>query len=298
MRVAVTGAGGLVGSRLLPILAAAGHEVLPLVRPESGRAGVPWSPERGLHHPPELVGTDALVHLAGANIAAGRWTPARKEAIRQSRVLGTRHLARDLATLDGGPRILVCASAVGYYGDRGEEELDEDSPPGRGFLAEVCQEWEAAAATAREAGLRVVHLRIGMVLSGRGGALRRMLLPFRVGLGGPLGSGRQWLSWISLDDLAGIVLRALAEEDLAGALNAVAPEPVRQRDFARALGRALGRPAVLPAPAPLLRLALGEMARELLLASTRVRPRRLAARQHDWRHPGLAAALAAALDET
>jgi uncharacterized protein (TIGR01777 family) len=282
LTVAVTGASGLVGSGLAPALASAGHRVVRLVR-GAGAASAPgesvarWDPDSGALEGSALAGVDAVVHLAGESIAGGRWTEPKKRRIRSSRVDATRRLAGALARLERPPRVLVSASAIGYYGDRGSEILREDSAPGTGFLAEVCREWEAATEPAARAGIRVVRLRIGMVLSRRGGALAAMLTPFRLGAGGPVGSGAQWVSWIALDDLVRAILHALATDSLAGAVNAVAPEPVTNRALARTLGRVLRRPALLPLPAFAARLLLGQMADELLLASARVEPARLRA---------------------
>ncbi len=298
MRIAIAGSSGFVGSHLVPRLEAAGHEVLRLVRsgsPPAHGPAVRWDPARGALDPGELAGVDAVVNLAGANVAARRWTAAWRRRLWDSRVLATRTIVRAMAAA-GGPRVLVSASATGYYGDRGDEELDESSLPGEGFLAELARAWEEEALRAGERGVRVVLLRLGVVI-GPGGALARMLPPFRLGLGGPLGSGRQWVSWISLRDAAGAVLHALGDAGLSGPVNAVSPHPVRQRDLARVLGRTLHRPAAIPAPAPLLRLALGGMARELLLSSQRVLPRCLEETGFRWEHPELADALAWALDQ-
>jgi len=294
--VAVTGASGLVGSALVTGLTSAGHRVVRVVR-GAGAASVAgqrlarWDPESGALEPSALAGADAVVHLAGESVAGGRWTEAKKRRIRSSRVDVTRRLAEALPRLERPPRLLVSASAVGYYGDRGSEILREDSAPGPGFLAEVCREWEAATDPAARAGIRVVRLRIGMVLSRRGGALGAMLTPFRLGAGGPVGSGVQWVSWIAIDDLVGAILHALATESLAGPVNAVAPEPVTNRELARTLGRVLRRPALLPLPAVAARLLFGQMADELLLASARVEPARLRASGFTFRHARLEDAL-------
>ena len=252
---------------------------------------VRWDPE---HATPltALDGVDAVVHLAGENIASGRWTPERKRKIHESRAKGTRVLAEALAALPHPPRVLVSASAIGIYGDRGDAILDETSAPGDGFLADVCRAWEAATAPLAAAGTRVVHLRFGVVLTPSGGALAQMLPPFRVGLGGPVGSGEQFVSWIGIDDLVGAIHHAIVHDELAGAVNAVAPEPVRNRELAAAIGRALHRPAVVPVPAAVLRLALGEVADELLLSSARVVPLRLAAAGYRFRTPDVDEALA------
>jgi len=294
MRVAVSGSTGLVGSEVVASLSTAGHEVVRLVRrsPAPGEKAVRWDPAKGEVDAAGLEGFDAVIHLAGENVGAGRWTPARKAAIRDSRVNGTRLLCDALAGLARPPKTLVCASAVGYYGDRGGETLAEESPPGTGYLAEVCREWEAASAPAARKGIRVVALRIGMVLSPEGGALPRMLPLFRAGLGGVLGGGRQYVSWVALDDLPNILLHALQRGDLTGPVNAVAPRPVTNREFTEALGKALSRPTPLPVPAFALRLAVGrEMADALLLASARVVPRRLEETGYRFRFPELGGAL-------
>lgn len=297
MRILVTGSTGLIGSALIPFLTAGGHTVTRLVRsaPRPGEREVRWDPERGEADRPGLEGQDAAVHLAGENIAGGRWTAERKARIRDSRVRGTQFLCESLARLDRPPKVLLCASATGYYGDRKDEVLREESAPGSGFLAEVCRAWEAAAEPALRAGIRVVSLRFGVVLSPAGGALAKMLPPFRLGLGGRIGTGRQYMSWIALDDAVGAACHALTAEALGGPVNAVAPNPVRNLEFAQTLGRVLSRPALLPLPAFAARLALGEMAEELLLASARVEPARLTAAGYPFRHPCLEGALRALL---
>ena len=293
MRVAITGSTGLVGSVVVTSLSAAGHEVVRLVRraPVPGEKAVRWDPEKGEVDAAGLEGLDDVVHLAGENIASGRWNAARKAAIRASRVNGTRLLCDALAGLARPPKTLVCASAIGYYGDRGADVLTEESPPGAGFLPDVCREWEAASEPAARKGIRVVLLRIGVVLSPKGGALSRMLPPFRAGLGGVIGNGRQYVSWVALDDLVGIVLHALRSGELRGPVNAVAPVPVTNREFTEALGKVLSRPTLFPVPAFVLRLAVGEMADALLLASARVFPRRLEEIGYRFRFPELPAAL-------
>jgi hypothetical protein len=292
MRILVTGASGLVGAALVPALAAAGHRVGRLVRGRpSGPDEFHWDPGSGLLDLAALADCEAVVHLAGESIAAGRWTRRRKERIRGSRVAGTRLLAAGIAGAVPPPRVMICASAVGYYGDRGDELLVEASGPGEGFLADLVRDWEAASEPASRAGVRVVHLRLGMVLSRQGGALPRLLLPFGLGLGGPFGSGRQWTSWIALDDLVAAIAHALTTTGLDGPVNAVTPGPVTNREFARTLARVLGRPAWLTAPAWALRLLLGEMGKELLLASQRVIPGRLLASGFEFREPELEGAL-------
>jgi uncharacterized protein (TIGR01777 family) len=276
MKIVVTGATGLVGSSLTPLLKADGHDVWRLVR-KGSTAGkdIFWSPDQGTIDAPALEGVDAVVHLAGENIASGRWTAARKERIRQSRVQGTELIANTLAKLQKPPKVLVSASAIGYYGDRGATILSEDSPPGSGFLSDVCQAWESATRPAADKGIRVVNIRIGIVLSTRGGALQKMLTPFRMGAGGKIGSGAQYMSWVSLQDLCRAISHVLRKDSLRGAVNAVAPSPVSNAEFTGALASALHRPALIPVPAFAARLAFGEMADALLLASTRVEPSRL-----------------------
>jgi uncharacterized protein (TIGR01777 family) len=293
LHVAVTGSSGLIGSSLLPFLTTGGHHVTRLVRGagQNGTGTARWDPQTGQIDAARLGAVDAVVHLASESIASGRWTDARKAKIRDSRVQPTLKLCESLARLPKKPEVLICASAIGYYGDRGAETLDEDSAPGAGFLAEVCQAWEAATAPARKAGIRVVSLRIGVVLSAAGGALASMLPPFRVGAGGVLGSGKQYMSWIAIDDLLGAMLHVLHGDTLRGPVNAVAPEAVTNREFTKTLGRVLSRPTVVPLPAAAARLAFGEMADETLLASTRVSPTRLAASGYQFHHAHLEEAL-------
>lgn len=291
MRILVTGSHGMIGSALVARARGDRHEVVRLVRPGRAAAGgIPWDIARGQVDPARLEGFDAVVHLAGENIA-GRWTAAKKASIRDSRIRGTSLLSDSIRGLARPPRVLVCASAVGFYGSRGDELLDESAAAGRGFLAEVCRDWEAAAAPARAMGIRVVHLRFGIVLSPAGGALAKMLLPFRLGLGGRVGSGLQYMSWISLDDAVGILLAAVESDRLTGPVNAVAPEPVTNREFTRVLGKVLNRPTLFPMPAFAVRLLFGEMGESLLLGSVRVRPGRLEAAGHPFQYPELAPAL-------
>jgi uncharacterized protein len=288
----LTGASGLIGSAVGSFLQASGYQVVPLVRRTSPMSEpcASWNPASGEIDLGRVAPPEGVIHLAGESIAQ-RWTPAAKARIYQSRVEGTRLLCQALVKLPRPPKVLVCASAVGFYGDRGSEALDEQSGPGLGFLSEVCQEWEAAASVAGERGLRVVHLRLGIVLSARGGALKAMLPAFRFGLGGPLGRGDQYWSWITMDDLQRVILRVLTDPTLNGPVNAVAPQPVTNRDFSRTLGRALGRPAFFRVPAFAVKLLFGQMGREALLAGARVMPRRLQEDGFVFDYPELAVAL-------
>jgi uncharacterized protein len=302
MKILVTGSTGLVGSALVSELKQAGHTVCRLMRPgtkvQAGRGNegfdVKWNPETG-----ELgaaaVGADAVVNLAGASIAQGRWTAERKKELRTSRVDTTRALVNALAKMAVRPRVLVSASAIGYYGDRNEEILAEESPAGTGVLCDIAQDWETDAERAEVLGIRVVRLRFGVILAKEGGALPQMARPFRFGLGGRIGSGRQWMSWISLEDVVAVVRLGLEDGSVRGALNVVAPEPVRNADFTSALAKVLHRPAFFPAPAFALRFVLGEMADALLLSSTRVVPRQLEKLGYRFLQPELGSALASAL---
>jgi hypothetical protein len=272
-------------------LATRGHRVTALVRREPGPGQIRWDPVGAGLDPAALRGVDAVVHLAGENIAGGRWTGERKRNLMESRRLGTRLLAEAVAQARDGPKVMVSASAIGYYGERGDELLTEASPAGRGFLPEVAVAWEEGTRPAAAAGVRTASLRIGLLLTPEGGLLQRMLPPFRLGLGGPLGDGTQWMSWIAAEDLVAAFLHALTRDDVRGAVNAVGPEPVRNADFARTLGRVLHRPAVLPVPSFALRLAFGEMADEAILASARVAPTVLQATGFGFRHPKLEPAL-------
>jgi uncharacterized protein (TIGR01777 family) len=293
VHVAVTGSSGLIGSACVTYLTDNGHRVTQLVRrpPKPGVDAVQWEPSTGFIEPRGLDGVDAIVHLAGENIASGRWSARKKADIRDSRVTATRRLCETLAQRSILLQTFVCASAVGYYGHRGDEPLTEESPSGSGFLAEVCREWERAAEPALQRGLRVVHLRFGVVLSPSGGALAKLLPLFRLGLGGPLGRGTQQMGWIALDDVLGIVQHVLRSASLRGPVNAVAPNPVTNREFTRILGLVLRRPAVIPAPAFALKLLLGHMAEEALLAGAKVVPAKLLASSYPFRYPSLEGAL-------
>jgi hypothetical protein len=297
MDVLVSGSHGFIGSALLPRLRAEGHRVLRLVRgaPE-GADDVRWDPDSDTIDATALEGVDAVVHLAGAGIGDKKWTPARKQLVLESRTRGTGLLARTLAGLAKPPRVLLSGSAVGYYGDRGSEELTEESGPGDDFLAQVCQAWEGATAPAAEAGIRVVHLRTGVVLARHGGALQRMLLPFKLGLGGRIASGEQYFSWIALDDHVGAMLHLLGAEFVSGPVNLTAPRPVTNSEFAKALGAAVHRPTVLPTPLFPLKAVYGrELVEHLLVNGQRVLPRVLESSGYEFVHPVLDDALRAVL---
>lgn len=297
-KIVVSGASGTLGSALRSRLAEHGTLTMQLVRRAAAtKSELTWNPEAlpAVADPSALEGCAAAIHLAGANIAGHRWTTAYKRELAASRIDSTRALAGLLATLRTPPRTLIVASAIGIYGDRGDEVLDESSAPGTGFLADLCVDWEKATRPAQEAGLRVVQVRFGVVLGGALGALRKMLPVFRLGLGGRLGSGRQWMSWVSLVDAIAAILFVLERPDLAGPVNFTAPNPVTNAEFTRALARQLHRPAVFPSPAFALRLALGEMAQEALLASARIMPAKLTAAGFRFLHPTVEEALAAAL---
>ncbi len=292
MNVLMTGSSGLIGSALTSSLASGGHKVRRLLRAPGTDADTTfWNPVDGTFAEGALDGIDAVVHLAGENIARGRWTEARKVRIRNSRVDGTRKLCETLAKLEFPPKVLVAASAVGFYGNRGDALLEESASAGIGFLPEICQSWEDAATPAREHGIRVVQLRIGIVLTPLGGALAQLLPPFKFGVGGVLGSGDQYMSWIALDDVLGIVLHALTHEPISGPVNAVAPRPVTNREFTEILGRVLRRPTVIPVPRFAARLAFGEMADALLLASARLDPAVLRKTGFEFAFPRLDEAL-------
>jgi uncharacterized protein len=296
--IVVSGASGLIGTAVSRAITGCSWKVRKLVRGESNQDrgdAIRWHPDSGQLSISDFKGIDALVHLAGEGIAAGRWTVERKRRIRESRVNSTLRLCQTLARMPTVPPVLVCASAIGYYGERGDQRLVESEHPGSGFLSEVCAEWEQATRPAVDAGIRVVNLRIGIVLSPEGGALKQMLLPFRLGLGGPIASGRQYWSWISLPDLVASILFAVESGSLAGPVNAVAPNAVTNAEFTRILAQVLRRPALIPLPAFVARLALGEMANELLLASTRVVPEQLQKHGFSFQHGDLSAALRAVL---
>jgi len=294
VRVAVTGSSGLIGSALLSGLRREGHEPLRIVRREPAAPDeIGWDPEAGTIDAHSLAGVEAIVNLAGATIGT-RWTASRKRRIVESRVGGTRLLAETAAGLDPRPQTFLCASGIGFYGDRGDEVLTEASPAGDGFLPRLAEEWQAAAQPARDAGIRVVTFRHGIVLSRHGGALARLLLPFRLGLGGSVGSGEQWWSWMAIEDVVEAYVYALVHP-LSGAVNLVSPEPARNRDFARTLARVLHRPAIAPFPSFVVKAVFGEMGEEVLLASQRALPAALEASGYAIRRRTLEDALASAL---
>ncbi len=286
MRILVSGASGLIGAAFAQAALSAGHAVTPLTRTKSP-GSVLWDPSAGALSAAAVEGFEAVVHLAGENIAAGRWTSAQKRRILDSRVLGTQLLSSTLAKLQHRPSVLISASAIGFYGNCGDRVLTEDSPSGSDFLANVCREWERATEPAAKAGIRVVHLRTGIVLAREGGALKKMLLPFRMGVGGKIGSGRQYMSWIDLQDEVDVILHCITDASVHGPVNSVGPSPVTNSEFTAALGRVLGRPTIFPLPAFAARMVLGEMADALLLASQRVEPAKLTAAGFNFRHRNL-----------
>ena len=289
LTVAITGASGMVGTSLRHFLTTGGHRVISLVRDSRklDEESVFWNPATGVIDEKGLARVDAVVHLAGTSIGEGRWTDARKRSIKQSRVRGTELIARTLATMKNGPRVLVSMSAVGYYGDTGAETVTESHPTGKGFLAEVCRAWEGATKPAERAGIRVVTLRTGVTLSPAGGALGQMLLPFKMGAGGRLGSGKQYFSWIDPDDLVALMLHAIYDDSLRGPVNATSPNPVTNSTFTSALGRALGRPTVVPVPALAIKAAFGELGKEALLWGQRVVPKKATDAGFDFFYEGI-----------
>jgi uncharacterized protein len=289
VRVLVSGASGTIGSEVVAVLQNTGHEVVTLSRKAYGERSIKWDPAAKLS-PATVSGFEAVVHLAGESIV-GRWSPDKKRKIEESRVQGTRHLAEALAAAPQRPRVFISASAIGYYGDRGEEVLREQSAAGQGFLSEVCKQWEAATRPASNAGIRTAHTRFGVVLSKKGGALPAMLRPFRLGLGGRVGSGKQYWSWIHVQDVVGAILHIMKSDLVQAAVNCVAPKAVTNAEFTKVLAKVLHRPAIFPLPAFAARLALGEMADELLLASLRVEPAKLISSGYPFRFRDLETAL-------
>ncbi len=295
--IAITGSAGLVGKVLSASLSASGADVKGIVRrtPDSYDKQIQWDVKNGFVNPERLEGLDAVVHLAGEPIAEGRWNHLKKARIRDSRIDGTSTLSRALAATTNKPKVLVSASAIGFYGNRGDEELVEASAAGTGFLADVCKGWEEATQPAVDAGIRVVNVRIGIVLTKAGGALGAMLMPFKMCVGGVMGSGKQYWSWVTVEDLVGIIEYAIANESLSGPVNAVSPTPATNREFTKAFGAALGRPTIFPMPAFAAKLVIGEMAEGLLLSSARVIPQKLIDSGYKFQHPELDAALKHAL---
>jgi uncharacterized protein (TIGR01777 family) len=294
MNILVSGSTGLVGTALIPALTSAGHEVIRLVRVKSrtpSKEVIGWDPTANYIDAAGLEGLDAIVHLAGEPIASSRWNSVKKARIRDSRVQGTRLLCEALSHISRPPKTLICASAIGYYGDRGNETLTESSSCGKGFLAEVCRDWEAACEAARQKGIRVVNTRFGVILSLAGGALAKMLTPFKSGAGGIVGSGQQYMSCISIDDCVAAIVHMLDTTSLVGPVNVVGPTPVTNREFTKTLGKVLGRPTFLPFPAAAARILLGEMADELLLSSDRVEPKKLLDNGFSFRHGDIETAL-------
>lgn len=294
MNVIITGASGLVGRAVQAELLARGHAVACASRSEAGApGGALWHPDRPEIGGPQWASADAIIHLAGENIAEGRWTSAKKARIRDSRVVGTGQLVAGILRANAHPAAFLCASAVGFYGDRADEELDESSPAGAGFLSQVCQEWERACEPLSRARVRVVNLRFGVILSRHGGALAKMMLPFKLGLGGVIGSGRQYVPWITLHDAVGAVVHCLTNEGIRGPVNVVSPSPVTNREFTKALGTVIGRPTIFPMPAFAARIVFGEMADALLLAGARVRPTELIKSAYTFQHDSIICGLRA-----
>ena len=291
MKVLIAGASGLVGSALIPALEVDGAEVTRLVRTSAGAGEIEWHPNNDQIDATTLEGFDAVINFAGENIAGGRWTDEQKRKIHDSRVNGTHLLSEAIASLKHPPKIFLCASATGIYGDRGDEILDEQSDSGGGFLAGVCREWERATEPAVAAGVRTVNLRFGPILAREGGMLAKLLTPFKMGMGGKVGSGKQYISWVAIDDVVNTVKLALKDESIRGPLNIVSPHPVTNEEFTKTLGHVLSRPTALAMPAFAVRLAFGEMADEMLLTSQRVIPKKLNDVGYEFQHPELEGAL-------
>jgi uncharacterized protein (TIGR01777 family) len=301
MKILISGASGLVGAKLVPALTSQGHQVVRLVRDKAKAHGDAafWDPKGGFIDPAALSGAEAAINLAGESIASGRWNADRKRAIRESRVDATTTIAKAFAALEPKPRVLINASAIGYYGSRGDEWLDESSSSGSGdFLSGVCRDWEAATAPAASTGIRVVRTRFGVILSKQGGALKTMLTPFKLGLGGRIGDGQQYMSWIAIDDVIGAILHSLGTENLAGPVNTVAPNPVTNAEFTKTLGKVISRPTLFPMPAFAAKLVFGEMGEELLLGGQRVRPAKLLESGYTFKYPELETALRHVLSES
>lgn len=297
MKVAVTGSSGLIGSSLVSFLLKKDVTVSKILRENPKDNEISWKPEGGDWDSAFAGGIDGIVHLAGENIASGKWTKKKKEKIRNSRIEGTKRLCEHILKLPNPPSVFVCASAIGYYGDRGMEFLNEGSSRGSGFLPDVCIGWEEAANTVSNAGIRVVNVRFGVVLSKNGGALAKMLTPFKMGMGGKVGSGTQYMSWVAIDDVTGAIYHTLITDSLKGPVNVTTPNPVTNKEFTNILGKVLNRPTIMPMPAFAARLAFGEMANDLLLASTKVAPKRLSDSGYEFQYPELENALRHVLDK-
>ena len=296
MKVAVTGSSGLIGSSLVSYLSKKDIVVSKILRENPEDDDISWKPEDGDWNSAFTGGVDGIVHLAGESVASGKWTRKKKEKIRNSRIEGTKRLFEHILKLPTPPSVFVCASAIGYYGNRGVEFLNEGSPRGTGFLPDVCLGWEEATESVSKAGIRVVNVRFGIVLSKDGGALAKMMTPFKIGMGGKIGSGTQYMSWIAMDDVTGAIYHTLITESLKGPVNVTAPNPVTNKEFTTTLGEVLKRPAVVPIPAFAAKLAFGEMANDLLLASTKVAPKRLSDSGYKFQYPELENALKHVLD--
>ena len=296
MKVAITGSSGLIGTSLVSFLSEKSVTVSKILRENPKDDNISWKPEDGDWNSAFTGGVDGIVHLAGENIASGKWTRKKKEKIRNSRIEGTKRLCEHILKLPTPPSVLVCASAIGYYGNRGVEFLNEGSSRGSGFLPDVCLGWEEAAESVSKAGVRVVSVRFGIVLSKDGGALAKMMTPFKMGMGGKIGSGAQYMSWVAMDDVTGAIYHTLVTGSLKGPVNVTAPNPVTNKEFTNTLGEVLKRPAVVPMPAFAAKLAFGEMANDLLLASTKVAPKRLSDSGYEFQYPELENALRHILD--
>ena len=297
MKILISGSTGLIGTATSKMFKDGGHDVHRLVRGsvQPDHNEIHWNPVTGVIDPARLEGFDAVVHLSGENIAARRWSPEQKKLIRDSRFNSTSLLAKTLAKLESPPKVLVAASAIGYYGNRGDEVLTEESAPGTGFLPNTCKLWEAAAEAVKVKGIRLVTLRTGVVLSSKGGALAKMLFPFKMGVGGKIGNGRQYTSWVALDDVTAAILHALMTESLSGPVNLTAPNPVTNREFTKTLGKVLKRPTIFPLPGFVVKILFGEMGEYLLLGSSRVVPQKLEASGYQFKYPTLEGALHRAL---
>lgn len=291
MKIAIAGASGLVGSALIPILQSHGNQTTRLVRSSPKPGEIEWHPNQDEVSPESLEGFETIINLAGENIAGGRWTDEQKRKIRDSRINGTHLLSKAIAKMNSKPGAFICASATGIYGDRDDETLDEQSESGGGFLAGVCREWEQATEPASKAGVRVVNLRLGPILARDGGMLSKLLTPFKMGMGGKVGSGKQYISWVALDDAVNAIKLAIDDKSIQGPINIVSPNPVRNEEFTKTLGHVLNRPTALAMPAFAARLAFGEMADEMLLASQKVIPKRLTAAGFQFQYPQLEAAM-------